>query len=143
MGKKSIWVTRKQMRNRALFFVIAIVAILIILAIVFSNVKHEAETKEEATPVVEEQQQVEQKAEPGAETEILGPEEEPLEADCVMKIKHAEDELLDAYKIQKAAKEEVRRLEEQIEKANQKVDESNAFVKMAQEALNEAKECSE
>ncbi|MBW3011354.1 hypothetical protein KY326_03990 [Candidatus Woesearchaeota archaeon] len=142
MGKNSIWVTKKQLRNRIIFFAVSIVAILIILAIVFSNVKHDTKTQEEPAPVVEEQQQEEQ-VEPETEEETLEPEEEPLEADCAMKIKHAEDELLDAYKIQKEAKDEVRRLEEQIAKANQKIDESNVFVEMAQEVLNEAKECSE
>ncbi|MCK4670511.1 MAG: hypothetical protein KAT43_04875 [Nanoarchaeota archaeon] len=142
MRKNSIWISKKQMRNRVLFFVVSVVIILILLALIFNRLSPGAETSEEA-PASEEEQNLGMEAEQEVDGNADEALEEPPEPECTMMRKHAEDELLDAYKIEKEAKEIVRRLEEDLLKANEKIDEAEVFVKQAQKMLEDAKLCSE
>lgn len=148
MAKNSIWVTKKQMRNRAIFFILSVVIVLIILAVIFHRTGFTTEAQEEEINITEQELETEAgaEAEELAEKsikEVFGEEEEPPEAECTMKIKHAEDELLDAYKIQKGAQEKISRLEEQLTKANQELDQASLLVDEAQKNLDSAKECLE
>ncbi|MBD3259113.1 hypothetical protein GF371_00615 [Candidatus Woesearchaeota archaeon] len=148
MARKNIWLTKKQLKQRVIIAAVVII-ILILLGLWIFRTQPVEETIENITePDFEQAEQIEQvetdmqdEEEMQAETEE---EPEVISNSCKIALKHAEDEVLDAYNIKRKAESRLADLEEQTAEVKKEVAEAEDLLSDSEEALEKLREsCTE
>jgi DNA repair exonuclease SbcCD ATPase subunit len=142
MANKRIWLTKKQIINRVITATI-IIAILIVIGLLIFRPSGEIEQKTITEPEPEAQGQIES-------LETLHEDEEEIEAEveepetirnsCKIDVKHAEDEVLDAYNIKRKAENKLADLQTEITELQKEIAEADDLLEDSEEALDDLKE---
>ncbi|MBW2987375.1 hypothetical protein KY336_02385 [Candidatus Woesearchaeota archaeon] len=142
MANKRMWLTKKQIKNRLITAAI-IIAILIIIGFWAFRPTGEVEQETVAEPEAEMQEQIEQVEtlpEDGEEMQAGTEEPEVIRNSCKIDLKHAEDEVLDAYNIKKKAEDRLVELEGERAEIQKEIADAEDLLEDSEEALEELRQ---
>jgi len=140
MARKNIWLTKKQFKQRIIIAAIVIIILILLGLWIFRPLPAEHVIENITEPEFEQVEQIEQMETEMQDGEEVLAEPEIISGSCKIAIKHAEDEVLDAFNIKRKAESTIEDLQERIDDAKKELAESEDLLSDSEEALDKLKE---